>query len=112
MRSRDLHILQGILEDRGGFGHQEHLELAWRYLAIYGMQAAQEAMRSAIRHVAGLHGAPDRYHETITMSWLALVAIHRAASDARVFDEFIAGNPGLLDRQLLASPLQPRAHRQ
>lgn len=100
MRERDLDILQRILK-RGRFGHREHLELAWTYLGLYDADAAQRRMISAIRHVAALHGAPDRYHETITRSWLHLVAIHRSGSTARSFDEFIADNQGLLDRRLL-----------
>ena len=58
-------------------------------------------MAAAIRHVAELHGAPDRYHDTITRSWVKLVALHRDASEAGSFDEFITGNQGLLDRRLL-----------
>jgi hypothetical protein len=33
---------------------------------------------AAVRHVAALHGMPDRYHETITRSWVHVVALHRA----------------------------------
>ena len=101
MRERDLHILDGILE-RGRFGHREHLELAWSYLGVHDADGAQEAMTSAIRHVAASHGAPDHYHDTITKSWLQLVAIHRSGSSADSFDEFIADNGGLLDRHLLS----------
>ncbi len=101
MRDRDLKALTEILETRGRFGHREHLELAWTYLARYRIETAQRAMASAIRHVAGLHGAPDRYHETITLSWLHLVAVHRKCSDAGTFDQFIADNPELLDPHLL-----------
>lgn len=100
MRARDLHILERIL-DRGRFGHREHLELAWTYLGLYDADAARDRLSSAIRHVAALHGAPDHYHETITQSWLHLVAVHRRGSTATSFDEFIAGNEGLLDKQLL-----------
>lgn len=101
MRVRDLRILQRILE-RGRFGHREHLELAWTYLGLYDADTARDRLGSAIRHVAGLHGAPDQYHATITQSWLRLVAIHRSVSTAASFEEFIAGNEGLLDRQLLS----------
>jgi hypothetical protein len=100
-RQRDIEILQRILDTRGGFGHREHIELAWTYLGLYTVDNAQRAVRDGIRHVAKLHGAPDKYHETITRSWTHLVAVHRAHGDGDSFDEFIAANPGLLDRQLL-----------
>jgi hypothetical protein len=101
MREQDLEVLCRILEMRGGFGHREHLELTWNYLGMYEIGVAHQTVARAIRHVANLHGLPDRYHETITRSWVHLVAIHRQAGKARSFDEFIAHNPGLLDRHLL-----------
>jgi len=101
MRERDLKALQEILETRGQFGHREHLELAWTYLTWYEAEAAKRVMAAAIRHVAALHGAPDRYHDTLTVAWVHLVAVHRGRSDALSFGEFIAENPGLLDRHLL-----------
>lgn len=101
MRQQDLEILQSIVGTRGGFGHREHLELVWNYLQIHDVDETPRVIGAAIRHLAGAHGAPDKYHETITRSWVHLVVLHRAASDAASFDEFIAGNSGLLDRHLL-----------
>ena len=104
MRPADETALHEVLEARGRFGHREHLELAWTYLSRYTPDAAEPVMTEAIRRVAARHGAPDRYHDTITRSWLRLVAVHRARSDAGSFDAFIAqdANRGLLDRHLLA----------
>jgi len=101
MRQRDLQILHGILESRGGFGHREHLELAWTYLRLYQIDEAAEVMVAAIRHVARLHGAEDKYHETITRSWLHFVAVHIQRWGAGSFDEFIERNPDLLERRLI-----------
>ena len=101
MDDRDLKTLTQILETRGGFGHREHLELAWTYLDRYEIETASRVMASAIRHVAERHGAPDRYHDTITISWVQLVAVHTSHSEAGSFEQFIAENPELLDRHLL-----------
>lgn len=101
MRRQDLDILQSIVAASGGFGHREHLELVWNYLRIYDVEETHRAVGAAIRHLASGHEAPDKYHETITRSWVHLVVLHRAGSDAESFDEFIAGNSGLLDRHLL-----------
>jgi hypothetical protein len=101
MRTDDLQTLEEILVARGGFGHREHLELVWSYLGRYSIHAAGEAVAGAIRHVARRHGAPDKYHDTMTQAWVRLVAFHRAGSQALTFDEFLAENPGLLDRSLL-----------
>jgi hypothetical protein len=101
MRKHDRQILEEIVETRGGFGHREHLELAWRYLRLYPIDAAAEVMVEAIRHVARLHGASDKYHETITRSWIHFVAVHMERWGAESFDEFIERNPDLLDGKLI-----------
>ena len=58
-------------------------------------------MTAAIRHVARRHGAPDKYHETITRSWLHFVAVHRQRWGAETFEAFLDRNPELLDRDLV-----------
>jgi len=89
------------MERRGRFGHSEHLELAWHFLASYSLAEARCRTASALRHVATLHGASDRYHDTITRAWVYLVAVHMRRGHADSFDEFLAENRGLLDRGLL-----------
>jgi hypothetical protein len=101
MHAHDADTLSRIVETRGGFGHREHLELAWNHLDEYGIDDATRRINIAIRHLADLHGSPGKFHETITRAWVHLVAVHRSGSEARTFDEFIAQNPGLLDRGLL-----------
>jgi hypothetical protein len=101
MQARHLRVLQGILLARGGFGHREHLELAWSYLRLYSIDEAAEAMAAAIRHVARLHGAEDKYHETITRAWLHLVAVHSQRWGADSFERFMDHNPNLLDSKLI-----------
>ena len=101
MRRCDLQILEEILRARGGFGHREHLELAWRYLELYDIDEAVDVMTAAIRHVAARHGAPDKYHETITRSWLHFVAVHRQRWGAQTFEAFLRRNPYLLKRNLV-----------
>jgi hypothetical protein len=101
MRKHDRQILEEIVETRGGFGHREHVELAWRYLRLYPIDAAAEVMVEAIRHVARLHGADDKYHETITRSWLHFVAVHMERWGAESFDELIERNADLLDGKLI-----------
>ena len=42
-----------------------------------------------LRRVAALHGAQDKYHDTITRSWLHFVAVHMQRWGADDFDEFL-----------------------
>jgi hypothetical protein len=57
-------------------------------------------MRSAIRHLAAVHGTPDKYHETLTLAWTRLVAAHLDSCDRPTFAEFMNENPALLDAGL------------
>src|SRR5271154_2992015 len=101
MRKRDIQILHEIVESRGGFGHREHLELAWTYLRLYPIDEAAELMVAAIRRVARLHGAEEKYHETITRAWLHFVAVHIQRWGAESFEQFIERTPDLLERKLI-----------
>jgi hypothetical protein len=101
MLDRDLEMLDDIMRKRGGFGHPEHLELAWGHLQLYPVDEAHEVMVAAIRHVADRHGAPGKYHETITRSWLHFVAVHQQRWGAENFEVFVERNPDLLDRDLI-----------
>jgi len=101
MRESDVNILDEILHTRGRFGHREHLELAWRYLRLYPTDEAANVVAAAIRRVARLHGAADKYHDTITRSWLHFVAVHMQRWGADSFDEFLKRNPELLDGTLI-----------
>lgn len=101
MRRSDVAILDEIIRTRGGFGHREHLELAWNFLRLHPIEDAEGVMIAAIRHIARQHGAEDRYHETITRAWLRFVAVHMQRWGAESFEEFIEGNPDLLDPKLI-----------
>lgn len=90
-----------ILGRGEGFGHRQHVELTWRYLAEHDPETAHALVADAIRSVAAAHGAPDKFHATITGAWVRCVAVHRERWPADSFDEFIECNQALLDPKLL-----------
>ena len=90
-----------ILGPSGEFGHREHIRLAWRELREHDRDVALRRVEDTIRHVAAAHGAPDKYHRTITEAWVALVHHHLEEAPALGFDEFVERFPGLLDSGLL-----------
>jgi hypothetical protein len=107
MDDEDRRVLHEILGRGEGFGHRHHVELAWRLLAVHGIDQAADALAAAIRQVAVAHGQPDRFHETVTRSWVRCVAVHRERWPAATFGEFLDRNPRLLDPGLLGHFYSP-----
>jgi phage gp16-like protein len=102
MREQDQAVLHEILGRGEGFGHRQHVELAWRLLAGHAsVDAAADAMAAAIRQVAAAHGQPAKYHETITRAWAHCVAVHQQRWPGGTFAQFAERNPRLLDSALL-----------
>ena len=82
------------------FTHRDHLRVAFAYARRGGVDHAIARARHGLRHFAAAHGAPDRYHETLTVAWARVIA-HHAVAHAGGFDDFVAAHPRLLDRDLL-----------
>jgi hypothetical protein len=55
------------------FGHAAHVRAAYLYLQQSDFAGALQRIRRAIRNYATHCGKPDRYHETITVAYVALV---------------------------------------
>ncbi len=107
MNDEDRQVLHGILGRGEGFGHRQHVELAWRLLAKHDVGQAADAVADAIRQVAAAHGQPAKFHETITKTWVRCVAVHRERWPAATFGEFLERNPRLLDPGLLGHFYSP-----
>jgi hypothetical protein len=83
-------------------GHRAHLELAWRCLEGADYETARRRTQATLREVASSHGTPERFHLTLTWSWLHLVALHRQWSSNRSFDAFLDAHDALLDTELVS----------
>jgi hypothetical protein len=84
------------------FRHREHVRLTFIYLRRYGFEGAGTRIAEAIRRYALHNGAPQKYHETITVAWLRIV--QEAASSVpnqASFEEMIAAFPQLLSKTTL-----------
>lgn len=82
------------------YAHRDHLRTVWLYLRQRGREGAESAVRDGIRRLSAAHGAPGRYHETLTRAWIALIA--SAAGESGETGDFAAllrAHPGLLDRE-------------
>jgi len=70
-----------------GFHHRDHLRLAW-------------VVTNGIRRFASHHGSAERYNDTMTRFWLRVVAIGIRRHPEVPFDELLAAEPHLLDKNL------------
>lgn len=96
-------IMAEITSGGQRFGHRQHIQLAFIAGRRHGAGAAPDLMRGWIKQIAAAHGAPEKYHETITVAWARLVAYHVAADPSlHSFDAFVDRHPALLDKTLLA----------
>ena len=94
-------ILHEILARGNEFGHRHHVELTWRHLEEHAPEAARGLVADAVRKVAAAHGAPEKFHATITGAWWNAWPCIASAGRPRRFDEFIERNAALLDPKLL-----------
>lgn len=81
------------------FGHREHVRVAWILLREGPFETAAARFCGALRRFAASLGKAERYHETITWAYLALVNERLHAPGAPPdFDAFASANPDLFDR--------------
>ena len=81
--------------------------------------AAIDRIAAAVKNFARAKGKPERYHETITVAFAALIPAHMVEhGDKGGWPGFAAANPELMDKRILgrfyrpetlASPLARRA---
>lgn len=89
------------------FHHRDHLRLGWIYLRRYRVSDAAVRIAESIRRYAAHHGRSDKYHETITVAWLRLVADFTGRTRAVNFNELLASSPELLDKNTLHQYYSP-----
>jgi hypothetical protein len=84
------------------FHHQDHIRLAWIYVQRFGELEARRHMRDAIRRFAAYHGKTGKYHETITVAWVRLVARAKMRlPDKATFEELTTAAPELLEKRTI-----------
>jgi len=97
----DVELTRGL--ERGeipsDFHHASHLQVAWVYLTeSLSVQEAANKMRQTLRRLAAVAGKPEKYHETITLFWVHLLARARTVSCARRLEDVVHANPQLLEK--------------
>jgi hypothetical protein len=84
------------------FTHAAHVRAGYLYLRAGGFDAALGRIRAAIRRYAAHLGKPDKYHETITVAYLALIQQRLTErGDASGWTRFREQNLDLFEPDLL-----------
>ena len=81
------------------FHHLSHLHVAWVYLSeSWSVDEAAAKMRTTLQRFAASVGHPEKYHETITLFWVHLLAALRAVEPRRTLEQIMQANPQLLEK--------------
>ena len=84
------------------FDHAAHVRAAYLYSLTADFPEALGRMRRAVRTFAASLGKAERYHETITVGFMALIAQHlHERGDGGGWEGFKASNPELFEREIL-----------
>ncbi len=81
----------------GGFNHEAHILVGWRYLQDYSLLDAINRFTDAIRRLTRKLGVASKYHETITWFYLIKIAERCNGPDAADWLSFKAAKPDLFE---------------
>jgi hypothetical protein len=95
-------LLRQVVPDGGGFGHRQHVHLAFLTVREHGTSTAITKISRWIRHLAVYECAPQKYNATMTRAWTEIVG-HHVDADRTIADfaQFADRYPALLDKRLL-----------
>jgi hypothetical protein len=81
------------------FDHAGHVRAGWWYLRHHGLGEAIDRFSRALRAFAAANGAHSKYHETMTVAWMLLIAERLTTSRDLDWPAFASRHP-----ELFASP--------
>ncbi len=94
---RLLHLAKGD----GYFGHQAHLRFGWSLLEeAADVEEAERVAALTIRHAAEVAGSPTKYHYTMTLFWIRMLARVRDEHGITSLEEALEAHPELADARL------------
>lgn len=80
------------------FTHGNHVRVAWWYLRHAPLPEALARFSAALQRFAAAKGAHGKYHETITVAYVLVIAERLDGARGLSWTEFAAANPDLLAR--------------
>lgn len=110
MNSRYVELARSFEErdiDAGAFRHCDHVGVAYEMLRNYDFVDAAARYAGSIKSMAQKAGVPEKFNATITLAFLSLIAERMGTTRHSNFDDFIAGNPDLLSKDVLEKWYSP-----
>jgi len=80
------------------FTHVQHVRVAWWYLRRHPFDDALARFKAALQRFAAAHGATAKYHETITVAYMCLIADRLKDAPELAWQDFAERNSDLLAR--------------
>lgn len=81
------------------FHHASHLHVAWVYLSeSSSVSEAAAKMRATLRRFTAAAGKPEKYHETITLFWVHVLATLHVDRSGKPLEQVVATSPRLLEK--------------
>ena len=96
-----LEAFEGGAIPASSFRHRDHLRMAWLYVTRSGPERAERLATEGIRRLAEAHGVPQKYHHTVSVAWVRLIAYHQTRWPGPDFEGFLGRSGELLDKRLL-----------
>jgi hypothetical protein len=95
----DEELLRGFAEGTlspGEFDHRQHVRLAWLHVTRLPLLDAIAVQAQGLRRLTAAFGVPGRYHATITVGYVLLIAERAAAGRHQTWEAFAVAHPDLL----------------
>lgn len=92
-----VHAFETATVDPSTFHHREHLLVAWTYLRELSLEQALVRYVEHLRRLTVALGVPDKYHATITWTYVIALADAMAEYPQLDFDALVQACPQLLD---------------
>lgn len=84
------------------FSHEAHIGVAYQTLEAYPFFDALAVFAKGIQAAAAASGAADKFHATVTLAFMSLIAERRATGTYRDAADFVDQNPDLRAKETLA----------
>lgn len=93
--------------DATQFQHPEHVQVAFELLNKYDFIDAAATYAKGIRSIAAKAGAVNKFNLTITYAFMSLIAERLSWAPQDDFSDFVAQNPDLMSKAVLAKWYAP-----